>query len=74
MLRLASLQARKHKTSHLILRRNPKIKILFQVQKTLERIQASKKLLNNIDTLDGFDSHDAIASTKIIKKRLVKVS
>jgi len=42
-----------------------------QVQKTLERIQASKKLLNSID--DSYDSSD-LAGTNIYKKRIVKVT
>jgi len=41
-----------------------------QVQKTLDRIQASKKLLYSID--DSYDSNEA-ASSSILKKRSLKV-
>lgn len=44
----------------------------WQVQKTLDRIQASKKLLSSIDIDNSYASEEA-ASAKIIKKRLVKV-
>jgi len=42
-----------------------------QVQKTLDRIQASKKLLSSIDADDSYDNE--LASSRIIKKRSVKV-
>lgn len=44
-----------------------------QVSKTLERIQASKKLLNSIDADNSYDSNDHHASSSILKKRSVKV-
>jgi hypothetical protein len=45
-----------------------------QVSKTLERIQASKKLLSNLETENGYDnSAEALASSNYIKKRTVKV-
>ncbi|CRL00047.1 CLUMA_CG013335, isoform A [Clunio marinus] len=44
-----------------------------QVQKTLDRIQASKKLLNSIDLENGYDNNESASSSKIIKKRSVKV-
>lgn len=43
-----------------------------QVQKTLERIQASKKLLSNIDVENGYDNELA-SSSSVLKKRTVKI-
>lgn len=44
-----------------------------QVQKTLDRIQASKKLLNSIDIDNHYDSSDVAKSSSVIKKRTVKM-
>ncbi|KAG5675635.1 hypothetical protein PVAND_005523 [Polypedilum vanderplanki] len=44
-----------------------------QVQRTLERIQASKKLLNNIDVENGYDVNNELASSSVIKKRSLKI-
>jgi hypothetical protein len=43
-----------------------------QVQRTLNRINASKKLLSNIEVENGYDNE--LASSSIIKKRVVKVT
>lgn len=45
-----------------------------QVSKTLERIQASKKLLSNIDATDSYDNEASASSTAVYKKRVVKVT
>lgn len=44
-----------------------------QVQRTLDRINASKKLLNSLETENGYDNEVA-ASSSFIKKRVVKVT
>lgn len=45
-----------------------------QVQKTLDRIQASKKLLSTIDVDNSYDSNtEAAASSNVYKKRVLKV-
>lgn len=44
-----------------------------QVQRTLNRINASKKLLSDIEVQNGFDNEVA-ASSSFIKKRVVKVT
>lgn len=44
-----------------------------QVAKTLERIQASKKLLSSVDLDNNYEGNEAV-SQKIFKKRSVKIS
>lgn len=44
---------------------------LLKVSRTLDRIQASKKLLSNID-VDNYEGNDA-SSSSIYKKRILKV-
>jgi hypothetical protein len=40
----------------------------------LERIQASKKLLSNIDATDSYEGNEAAASSSAVyKKRVLKV-